>query len=363
MLSFDDYPDISARLAAVIAGERPAAHTPARPAEAAAGHPGGPPRRRHLRARARARGRRRHTPAHLRTVLRHRLDTGPGRPAEAGQRLRPAVRFCAIPRVPRRVRLPYAGRAARRGGVAGPRRGPGAGAGQRELHLLRQGPGRPAGAGEAAAAAGRGRRHRPGAGELPAAGGDPAGPGGGDRHHARAWRPTSTCRSSTPASRCCAGCAGSAPPSGSWSCSAAIRALAPEAGARSNVIVGFPGETRADVDELVRFLNEARLDAIGVFDYSDEDGTEAAGLPGKVPPPPSTPVRPAARWPRSCAPSGPRSGSARPSRCWSTAVDDGDGGGPGRAPGARRWTAPPPWSRRRRVDLAALRPGDLVRAR
>ncbi len=60
------------------------------------------------------------------------------------------------------------------------------------------------------------------------------------------------------------------------------RALAPEAGARSNVIVGFPGETRADVAELERFLTTARLDAIGVFDYSDEDGTEAATLPGKV---------------------------------------------------------------------------------
>ncbi|GAA3907682.1 30S ribosomal protein S12 methylthiotransferase RimO [Actinoplanes auranticolor] len=63
---------------------------------------------------------------------------------------------------------------------------------------------------------------------------------------------------------------------------ASARALAPEAGARSNFIVGFPGETKQDVDELVRFLSEARLDAIGVFDYSDEDGTEAAGLPGKV---------------------------------------------------------------------------------
>jgi ribosomal protein S12 methylthiotransferase len=62
----------------------------------------------------------------------------------------------------------------------------------------------------------------------------------------------------------------------------AARGLDPAAGARSNFIVGFPGETRADVDELVRFLTEARLDAIGVFDYSDEDGTEAAGLPGKV---------------------------------------------------------------------------------
>jgi tRNA A37 methylthiotransferase MiaB len=36
------------------------------------------------------------------------------------------------------------------------------------------------------------------------------------------------------------------------------------------------------VEELVRFLTEAGLDAVGVFDYSDEDGTEAASLPGKV---------------------------------------------------------------------------------
>jgi MiaB/RimO family radical SAM methylthiotransferase len=61
-----------------------------------------------------------------------------------------------------------------------------------------------------------------------------------------------------------------------------VRRLAPDAGARSNFIVGFPGETRRDVDELARFLTEARLDAIGVFDYSDEDGTEAATLPRKV---------------------------------------------------------------------------------
>lgn len=60
------------------------------------------------------------------------------------------------------------------------------------------------------------------------------------------------------------------------------RGLAPAAGARSNFIVGFPGETKQDVDELIRFLTEARLDAIGVFDYSDEDGTEAAGLDGKI---------------------------------------------------------------------------------
>ena len=61
-----------------------------------------------------------------------------------------------------------------------------------------------------------------------------------------------------------------------------VRALAPAAGVRSNVIVGFPGETGADVAELTRFLTAARLDAIGVFGYSDEDGTEAAGYDGKV---------------------------------------------------------------------------------
>jgi ribosomal protein S12 methylthiotransferase len=62
-----------------------------------------------------------------------------------------------------------------------------------------------------------------------------------------------------------------------------IRALAPEAGIRSNFIVGFPGESEADLAELQAFLAEARLDAIGVFGYSDEDGTEATSLPGQLP--------------------------------------------------------------------------------
>ncbi len=62
-----------------------------------------------------------------------------------------------------------------------------------------------------------------------------------------------------------------------------IRTLAPEAGIRSNFIVGFPGESEEDLAELEAFLTEARLDAIGVFGYSDEDGTEAAGLPGQLP--------------------------------------------------------------------------------
>jgi ribosomal protein S12 methylthiotransferase RimO len=63
-----------------------------------------------------------------------------------------------------------------------------------------------------------------------------------------------------------------------------IRQACPEAGIRSNFIVGFPGESTADVAELERFLAEARLDAIGIFGYSDEDGTEAASLSGHVDP-------------------------------------------------------------------------------
>jgi len=63
-----------------------------------------------------------------------------------------------------------------------------------------------------------------------------------------------------------------------------IRARRPEAGVRSNVIVGFPGETEADVAELERFLTAARLDVVGVFGFSPEDGTEAAGLDGQIEP-------------------------------------------------------------------------------
>ncbi len=61
-----------------------------------------------------------------------------------------------------------------------------------------------------------------------------------------------------------------------------IREKSPQAGVRSNFIVGFPGETAADLKELELFLSSAGLDAIGIFGYSDEDGTEAAGLGGQL---------------------------------------------------------------------------------
>ena len=61
-----------------------------------------------------------------------------------------------------------------------------------------------------------------------------------------------------------------------------VRALAPAAGVRSNVIVGFPGETEADLETLCDFLVAARMDVTGVFGYSDEDGTEAETYDGKL---------------------------------------------------------------------------------
>lgn len=54
-----------------------------------------------------------------------------------------------------------------------------------------------------------------------------------------------------------------------------IRKINPEAGIRSNFIVGFPGETQDEYEEIKNFLEQAQLDAIGIFGYSPEDGTEA----------------------------------------------------------------------------------------
>jgi ribosomal protein S12 methylthiotransferase RimO len=61
-----------------------------------------------------------------------------------------------------------------------------------------------------------------------------------------------------------------------------VRSQAPLAGVRSNVIVGFPGETEDDLQTLCDFLEAARMDVVGVFGYSDEDGTEAATYDGKL---------------------------------------------------------------------------------
>jgi len=67
-----------------------------------------------------------------------------------------------------------------------------------------------------------------------------------------------------------------------WGLLDQIRELSPGAAVRSNFSVGFPVETAAGLAELELFRGRAGLDAIGIFGYSDEDGTEAASRPGKL---------------------------------------------------------------------------------
>ena len=63
-----------------------------------------------------------------------------------------------------------------------------------------------------------------------------------------------------------------------------VRTSIPDAAITTDIIVGFPGETEEDVEILIDFLSRARLDALGVFAYSDEEGTEGVGLADHVSP-------------------------------------------------------------------------------
>ena len=62
-----------------------------------------------------------------------------------------------------------------------------------------------------------------------------------------------------------------------------LRAEIPGVTVRTTFIVGFPGESDADFETLCEFVREMRFDRVGVFRYSDEQGTAAQTLPGKVP--------------------------------------------------------------------------------
>lgn len=63
-----------------------------------------------------------------------------------------------------------------------------------------------------------------------------------------------------------------------------IRSAAPDFILRTTVMTGFPGETEADHEELMRFLTEFPFDRVGAFTYSAEDGTPAADMPDQVDP-------------------------------------------------------------------------------
>jgi len=64
---------------------------------------------------------------------------------------------------------------------------------------------------------------------------------------------------------------------------AKIRAKVPDAVLRTSIIVGFPGETEEDFENLVSFVREVKFDRLGVFTYSMEEDTPAARLPDQVP--------------------------------------------------------------------------------
>ena len=61
-----------------------------------------------------------------------------------------------------------------------------------------------------------------------------------------------------------------------------IRNMVPEAVLRTTLIVGFPGETQKDMEELLEFIEEVRFDHLGVFTYSDEDDLPSHNLAGHV---------------------------------------------------------------------------------
>jgi len=62
-----------------------------------------------------------------------------------------------------------------------------------------------------------------------------------------------------------------------------IRAGIPGIAVRTTFIVGFPGETEADVDELCEFIRETKFERLGVFRYSQEDGTRGAKMENQIP--------------------------------------------------------------------------------
>jgi len=141
---------------------------------------------------------------------------------------------------------------------------------------------------------------------------------------------------------------------------ARIRAAQPDAAFRSSFIVGFPGETERDHDELLAFLDAAQLDWAGFFPYSREDGTAAAVLDGEVD------RELMHEWLRECADvQDPITWGAREAMVGRTVdvlvdrVDDGDDDG---TIGRTAWEAPE-IDGVVRLESSAAVPGEIVRAR
>ena len=189
------------------------------------------------------------------------------------------------------------------------------------------------------------------------------------------WPPgsrTSTSRSSTCRARCSSACGAGARGTGSSTGSPRSGRAEPTAAFRSSFIVGYPGETEADHDQLLEWLAEAQLDWVGFFPFSNEAGTYAADLDGPGarslvaerlrectelqdaitarPPGPADRARPSRSWstrPARDAPTGRHRRSTGSSRCPTTCLS-------ARSP---RWWSPGPtaptwWPSRPRAGVA-----------
>ena len=267
VLGFDDYPDIAGKLRSILAGREAAPAHATGPAQAAADLPGGA-------------GRRRGVPARARSSQRRRLDAGPMAPLKLASGCDRRCTFCAIPA----FRGSFVSR--RPSDVLAEARWLAA-EGARELFLVSE----------------NSTSYGKDLGDLrlletllP----ELAAIDGVERVRVSYLQPAETRPGLVTAIASTPGVAAYFDLSFQHASNPVLRRMrrfgdaeaflglldqarvqSPEAGARSNFIVGFPGETEEDLEILCDFLSAARLDAIGVFGYSDEDGTEAERFEGK----------------------------------------------------------------------------------
>lgn len=139
-----------------------------------------------------------------------------------------------------------------------------------------------------------------------------------------------------------------------------VRGALPDVVLRTTVIAGFPGETRAEANELARFLEAARFDYAGVFPYSPEEGTPAAEMPDQVPP--RTRLRRAQRLRDVADEIGFEKAARRVGETLEVLVEPRDPLDPAEGP-TGRWRGQAP-----EIDgvvsfEGAFRPGDLLRVR
>ena len=229
--------------------------------------------------------------------------------------------FCIIPKLRGQYRSRPVDSIVARGARARRARRQGTAADLAGHDLLRHRPRRARRAGPPAARAERGRRPRVDPPALPLPDDDHRRDDRGDGRLRQGRASTSTCRCSTPPTACSSGCAGPAPAPATSGCSSNIRSALPDVTLRTTFIVGFPGETEADFDELVRLRPDGRVRPRRRLHLLARGRHRGRGLDDDVPAADeaaaAAPADGAAAEDRGPAPAG--AGSASGCGCWSTA--------------------------------------------